>query len=406
MWRLSTGFFCVMLCASGLFAERETVKLGSLPVLSPDGKRLVFEYRGDLWSAASKGGKAERLTAHGALDARPVFSPDGKQLAFSSKRDGTWQTYVMPSGGGHPEKLTFHSEGSSPYAWYPDGKSLIVRGKRASTGYLQERFFKIPHAGGRVEEMLFNGYAREVSLSPDGKKLLFTTGSSRLYRRGSTGSVASRIWLYDVETGKQKLVCGDSNGSRTPMWKPDGSGFYYARQRDGCFNIWEYTFGEKKQRQLTHFKDGSVIIPSLAQNGRAMVFRQLFDFYRLDPTKPDSLKKLKLWIQPDTPPETYRRRWYDKVWNNDAYGSFACTKDGLELCFTTGGDLWVMDTVLREPRLVCGETATHEREAVFAPDGNAIYFLRDDGLGVNIWKAEKANPEAYWWQNEEFVLTP
>jgi len=75
------------------------------------------------------------------------------------------------------------------------------------------------------------------------------------------------------------------------------------------------------------------------------------------------------------------------------------------MCFTAGGDLWVMDTVLREPQLVCGETATHEREAVFSPDEKCIYFLRDDGLGVNIWKAEKADKKAYWWQNREFILT-
>lgn len=394
------------LCVPAVSAERESIKLGSLPVLSPDGKRLVFEFRGDLWKAASSGGKAERLTVHPAQETRPVFSPNGKKIAFSSKRDNTWQTYVMPSNGGHPEQITYHSEGSFPYAWYPDGKSLIVRGSRASNGFLQERLFRIHHAGGRAEQMLFNGYAREISLSPDGKKLLFTKGGVRLYRRGYAGSLASRIWLRDLESGEQELVCDDPGGSRSPMWKPDGSGFYYARQSGSCFNIWEFNLADGSQKQLTKFENASVILPSLSKNGRLMVFRQLFDFYRMDPTEPESLKKLDLWVQQDPPPEKIRRRWYDKAWNNDAYGALSCTEDGLELCFSAGGDLWVMDTVLREPRLIRGDTATHEREPVFAPDGKSIYFLSDDGLGVNIWKAEKSDPDSYWWQNEKFVLSP
>lgn len=403
-------FLAAVLCGMGLvpgaFSERETVRLGALPVLSPNGKQLVFEYRGDLWGASVKGGKAERLTSHPAKDTRPVFSPDGKELAFASQRDGSWQVYAMPGDGGQAQQLGFHSEGAFPLAWYPDGQSLLTTSSRAAAGLMQGRLFRIPRTGRRAEEMLFDGYANEVSLSPDGKKLLFTVGGSRLYRRGYTGSLASRIWLRNLDTGEQELVCDDPNGSRSPMWMPDGSGFYYARQRGGCFNIWEYVLKNGKQKQLTHFDDGSVIIPSISRNGKMMVFRQLFDFYRMDPRKPKSLEKIDLWIDTDNPPPATRRRYYDKVWNNDENGSLACTKDGMELAFTVGGDLWVMDTVMRTPRPVCGETATHEREVVFSEDEESIYFLRDDGLGVNIWKARKKNPDAYWWENEEFVLTP
>ena len=44
----------------------------------------------------------------------------------------------------------------------------------------------------------------------------------------------------------------------------------------------------------------------------------------------------------------------------------------MQIAFTTGGDLWVMDTVLRDPKLVHGATRTHERDCVFTPDGTAL----------------------------------
>src|ERR1043166_1488887 len=58
------------------------------PALSPDGKRLAFVYRGDIWIADSRGGRATPITSHLETDATPIFSPDGNWIAFSSKRSG------------------------------------------------------------------------------------------------------------------------------------------------------------------------------------------------------------------------------------------------------------------------------------------------------------------------------
>ena len=64
----------------------EDVFLPSQPDLSPDGKTVVFAWRGDLWTASSGGGRARRLTTHSGRDQQPKFSPDGKRIAFVSDR--------------------------------------------------------------------------------------------------------------------------------------------------------------------------------------------------------------------------------------------------------------------------------------------------------------------------------
>ena len=46
------------------------------PAISPDGRTIVFSYRGDLYRVASSGGEAAPLTLHEAHDTRPVWSPD------------------------------------------------------------------------------------------------------------------------------------------------------------------------------------------------------------------------------------------------------------------------------------------------------------------------------------------
>jgi tricorn protease len=48
------------------------------PAISPDGKTIVFSYKGDLYKVASSGGDASPLTLHEAHDFMPVWSRDGK----------------------------------------------------------------------------------------------------------------------------------------------------------------------------------------------------------------------------------------------------------------------------------------------------------------------------------------
>src|ERR1700722_6892372 len=56
--------------------------------VSPDGKTLVFDLAGDLYTVPSTGGNATQLTRGLALNARPVWSPDGKRIAYFSDFSG------------------------------------------------------------------------------------------------------------------------------------------------------------------------------------------------------------------------------------------------------------------------------------------------------------------------------
>jgi Tol biopolymer transport system component len=50
--------------------------------LSPDGRTIVFDLLGDVYTLSIEGGKATRLTSGQAFDAQPSFSPDGKTIAY------------------------------------------------------------------------------------------------------------------------------------------------------------------------------------------------------------------------------------------------------------------------------------------------------------------------------------
>ena len=65
------------------------------PVISPDGKTIVFSYKGDLYKVPSSGGDVYPITLHEAHDYMPVWSRDGKRIAFASDRYGNFDVYVM-----------------------------------------------------------------------------------------------------------------------------------------------------------------------------------------------------------------------------------------------------------------------------------------------------------------------
>ncbi len=104
-------FLVVGILIASPAAAREPIRLANNPALSPDSKRLAFDWGGDIWVASSQGGEARQLTAHPAKDSQPKFSPDGKEIAFISDREGSPQVFVMPVEGGTPQQLTFHTAG-------------------------------------------------------------------------------------------------------------------------------------------------------------------------------------------------------------------------------------------------------------------------------------------------------
>jgi uncharacterized membrane protein len=69
----------------------------------------------------------------------------------------------------------------------------------------------------------------ELALSHDGRSLLYTRSDS------STGPERS-IVLYDVDTGRSRVVAG--NNVRQPFWSPDDSHFAYVKFDGKIWQIW------------------------------------------------------------------------------------------------------------------------------------------------------------------------
>ena len=96
--------------------------------LSPDGKQIVFDLLGDIYTIPITGGEAKLLSGGSAWDMQPRYSPDGKEIAFISDRAGGDNVWLMNSDGSNRRALTKETFRllSAPQ-WMPDGDWIIVR---------------------------------------------------------------------------------------------------------------------------------------------------------------------------------------------------------------------------------------------------------------------------------------
>lgn len=381
---------------------REPIRLPNNPALSPDGKTLAFDHLGDIWVVPSTGGVARPLTQNSAKDVTPKFSPDGKEIAFVSDRDGSNQVYVMPATGGTPRQITFHTSGFALQEWAPDGDHVLVSAMRdhAWSRRTPERFYLVNVRKRETERLLFDDYGSSGTLSPDGKKLLFTREGPEWWRKGYTGSWAAQIWCYDLESKRFDAILMDGHDHRWPLWKSDGKGMYFCSNTKDGYKLEEMQLPTKSgasPQVVAKFIDDSIVFPCISRDGSTLAFRHLFDLYRYVPGRNGTPTKIDIFRDDDRPIERIDRRTLDRA------NAVSFTDNGLEIAFIAGGDLWVMDTELREPKRVT-KTSEEERSPLFAPDGQSLLFVSDASGQTDIWKATRGDSKKPWWLNNNFKL--
>ncbi len=273
---------------------------GRMPALSPDGKKIAFAYRGDIWIADSSGGRAMALTRNVEMDSCPQFSPDGTWVSFTTNRNGNADIYVVPAVGGEVRRMTYHSSGDVSYGWSPDGKKLIFCSRRdTEDNGLYTLDVKTLRLHKLAQDYMAMNYA---NYSPDGKQVVYSrNGFFSWARPRYVGSGAQQMWLLDTATGARHPIFPNDRQQIWPRFLPDGKHVLVVTvgevtpsisklgQSIGKFvdspartpNIWIFTL-DGKGKQLTHFTGGSVRCPNIAAKSGDIVFEYEQDLWFLN----------------------------------------------------------------------------------------------------------------------------
>ena len=146
------------------------------PNWSRDGKTLIFNRDGHIWTIPVEGGSATILNTSTATNCTGShgLSPDGTWLAISCSMPGKPETrvYIVPSTGGEPRLLT-ENPSSYFHSWSPDGKTIAFTRPNHTGG---GNIFSIPFEGGTETALTTgNGISDDPDYSPDGKWIYFNS---------------------------------------------------------------------------------------------------------------------------------------------------------------------------------------------------------------------------------------
>lgn len=191
--------------------------------VSPDGRTIVFDLLGDLYTVPITGGAATRIAGGPAWDAAPRFSPDGRRILFASDRTGGDQLWTIGPGGEDPQAVT--RDAAHIYAvptWAPDGQFVAVnRGSVSATNSAAQ--MTLLHVGGGSGMRLVEGNVMGPAFSKDGRWFYFSTGAE--------------IRRLDRRTGEQARVVSGYQRVFRPEPSGDGRSLAFGTVRDGVHTL-------------------------------------------------------------------------------------------------------------------------------------------------------------------------
>lgn len=371
--------------------------------LSPDGKTIVFDLLGDIYTIPAGGGSATRITSGSGFDGQPRFSPDGSRIVFVSDRSGSENLYLIDPDGKNLRPLTT-GRGMAYVSpdWTPDGQYVVV--SRSNDLWLYHRNggsglrltgqAPAPGGGGPGGGNAPANYMG-ASVSPDGR---YVYASARTGPAGYNQMMGTtQVVMYDRETGRLATRTLNLGTAFRPAISPDGKWLAYASRQMAVTGLKLRDLATGDERWLAHdiqrddieSRGSRDLLPgySWTPDSKGIVLAHHGKIWSLDvasgkqspiPFTAEVNQMLGELVRFEYPVN-------DSVLTVRQIRGARPSPDGKRLAFSALDRLWIMDLPAGKPRRLTTST-DGEHMPVWSPDGKYIAYVSWTEDGGDIWR--------------------
>lgn len=372
--------------------------------VSPDGKTIVFDLMGDIYSIPISGGKAKILRSGIPFEVQPRFSPDGSKISFTSDAGGGDNIWIMNSDGSNAKQVTkekFRLLNNA--AWMPDSNYLIARKhftSQRSLGAGEMWQYHITGGSGIQLTKRKNDQqdVNEPCISPDGKYMYYSedmySGGFFQYNKDPNKQIYV-IKRYDFETGKNTTITGGPGGAARPQVSRDGKKLAFVKRvrTKTVLYIHDLETGEEwpVYDQLNKDQQEAWAIFGVYPNFSWMPNNKEIVFWTAGKIQKINTENSQVTNIPFTADATLKIA--ETVHFNSAVAPEEFTSkvirhavtspDGKTIIFSALGHLWSKKLPKGKPQRLTTQKSDFEFEPSFSPDGQHIVYVtwNDETLG-------------------------
>ena len=250
------------------------------PNWMPDGKRLLFNMDGFIYTMPAEGGEMVKINTgtanHNNND--HVISFDGKMLGISSHRDGLpgggSTVYVLPIEGGEPQMVTKDTP-SYLHGWAPNNKEVVYVAQR--NGSSTYNIYKNTLKGNKEVALTSNKEGEHVDgceYSPDGKYIYYNgsqSGTMQLWRMKPDGSEKEQL-TFDEYNNWFPHISPDGKWIAFISFLPDIEFNSHPSYKHVMLRLMPATGGAPKVIAYLYGGQGTINVPSWSPDSKSIAF--------------------------------------------------------------------------------------------------------------------------------------
>ena len=203
--------------------EDVTSRMTNLAI-SPTGKRVAVEARGEIFTVPAEKGDVRNLThSSSSAERDPAWSPDGKFISYFSDKSGEYRLYIETQDGLTPphEIALDHPSHYYTSSWSPDSKKILFSDTNLHVWVLDVATGKAKVVGN--DPWMVPQRTLNPVWSPDSKWVAYASRLRSMYHA---------IFVSNAETGETKQVTDGLADAVWPAWDANGKYLWFLASTD------------------------------------------------------------------------------------------------------------------------------------------------------------------------------